>query len=370
MTAGQNSTSPMADGARTGKAGFPTPQPKAAVYFTKSANSGGGGGPNSFTMTNVQVNPGAGTIECMVRWGGYVGTGGLTAQFKFIGDHFEFLPATGSPTKKGVFCTDSSVPNIGQLYVTNTEFGFDAAGGGDTFAFDPATTFSNMSLTNSFFGSDSTTLVFKPGGNFAQVNWITNSYLGGNFHATGDVSRYLSMANNVTNSATIDGVWGRFSSSNDNFAALNDTAASGHIAIGNLITQAWTPVVQFGGVNSTRMTWTTKIGTMRSELAGGGFHRDFQYHRHGGVATEALRPERMTITGLPYTCSGNFFANPPVAQTGFAAGVGTATLLLSPASPAYVRVFKASSTGVATVTNPDITNTMSIYGTVTCGSAA
>ena len=115
------------------------------------------------------------------------------------------------------------------------------------------------------------------------------------------------------------------------------------------------------------MTWTTKIGTMQ-RTAGGGFTATFNITA-GGVATEASTGA-MTITGLPYTCSGNFFANRPVAQTGFAAGVGTATLLLSPASPAYVRVFKASSTGFATVTNTDITNTMSIYGTVTCGSAA
>ena len=342
-----------------------TPQPKAMVYITKSANSGAGGGPNGLTMTAVQVNPGGGTTECMVKWGGYVGTGGQTAQFKFIGDHFEFLPPTGSPSKKGVFCTDSTVPNIGQLYVAQSEMGFDGTGGGDTFAFDPATTFSNMSITNSFFGTDSTTLTFLPGGSNATTNLITNSYLGGNFTATGDPSRRLTLANNIMNGMTVTGTWARFASVNDNFANLTDGAARGQISIVNPLAPVWTPQVQFGGVNST-MTWTTLSGA-RQRTANGGFTASFDIIAGGGTET-ATGP--MTITGLPYTCAGNFSSTPPYSQSGFAAGVGTVTLLLNNSSPAGIRVFKAASTGFATVNNTDVTNALNLYGTVTCGAAS
>ena len=345
--------------------GVLSPQPKAMIYITKSAQSGSGGGPNSLTMVNMQVNPGGGTTECMVRWGSYISSpAGQTAQFKFIGDHFEFLPPTGSPSKKGVFCTDSTVPNVGQLYVAQSEMGFDGAGGGDTFAFDPATAFSNMSIANSFFGADSTTLTFGPGGSNAGTSSITNSYLGGNFTATGDATRRLNLTNNIMNGMTVTGTWARFTSVNDNFVNLTDGAAHGQISIINPVAPVWTPQVQFGGVNST-MTWTTLNGA-RQRTPNGGFTASFNIIAGGGTETAT---GAMTITGLPYTCSGNFSATPPYAQGGFAAGVGTVTLLLNNSSPAGIRVFKAASTGFAAVANTDVTNTLSLYGTVTCGSA-
>ena len=355
----------ITDGRWGSNGGSPATAPKDIIYITKSVPSGGGGGPNSLSMVNVQVNPGGGTVECMVRWGGFVGTGGQAQYWKFIGNHWEFLaPAPGSPAKKGVFCTDNTVPKLNSLYVSNTEFGFDLAGGGDVFALDPVTAVESLKIDNSYLSGDSTTLVFNAGGADSTANTISNSFLGGPLHLTGNSTRSLLMSNDITGAMTLDGTWRRFYSFGQITSAINDGAARGAIAIANIATTAWTPVVKFGGTPAT-LAYTG--GGLMQRTANGGFWGTFNMVGPGSGTEGAVG--NILITGMPYKCASGWVANPPWTQAGMAAGVGTLNLLFDSVDPVGIKIYKNTGAGFAQTTNADYTNAVNISATVSCNTA-
>jgi len=341
------------------------PPPKAALYLTKTVTGGGGAGPNSLVMANVQVNPGGGTVECMVKWGGWVDTTGSIRQFKFIGNHWEFLaPAAGSPAKKGIFCSDSTVPTISQLYIVDSEFAFDQVGGGGVFDLDPATRLQELYITNSQLAADHTTLTFG-GGTAAETNHISHSFLGGPLNLTGASGSWLSLIDTAHGTSNVTGTWTQLSVVSPIFNTWNDTTARGSIsfvASGNR-NFAWTPVVKFGGVTSTR-TWTG--GGLTQRTSTGGFWGVFTLNAGAGTETAT---GAMTVEGLPYTCAAGFTARPAFIQNNLAAGIGQVNFKPNSNSPVAIVVTKNGSTGYVSLDAADITSTTQLQGEVECRTA-
>ena len=131
------------------------------VYFTKTTSSGGGG-PNTFTMTNTQVNPGGGGSACMVSLGNYTGTGGVQEIFDFQSVHFENSAAayTGSSTNRGIFCSDSTVSYIRELNVSGSQF--NNSGGEPLFVLNSATAQEMWDFEGSYFICSATNLTLNP----------------------------------------------------------------------------------------------------------------------------------------------------------------------------------------------------------------
>jgi hypothetical protein len=336
--------------------------PKAMVYITKSTDAGAGGGPNSLVMTNVQVNPGDAYVECMVLWGGETGTGGQTRYFRFIGNHWEFrAPPPSAPAKKGIFCSDSTVEYLGQLQVTDSSFQFDDIGGGGVFNFDPATSIHELSITNSYLAADFTTLNLGPGNTPATASFISNTFLGGPLTLVGRSDSYLSLTNTVHANINLSGTWGQLSLVNPIFATLTDTAR-GNVSYSGSRNQAWTPVIKFGGVTSTR-TWNS--GGITARTANGGFITTVVVEATGGTETAS---GNMTITGTPYTCSAGFGVAPVTTEIFTASGVGQVLFGMDGSSPAVLYPVKngAAGTGYVNLTPADIITGTRLEATVEC----
>ena len=290
------------------------PTPKAAIYITHTQHGGAGAGPNTLVLTNVQVN--SQYVGCMVLWGGYQNLDGGQRIWKFIGDHFEFLGVyPGNPAnKRGVFCSDSTVPAITELYTTDSTFTFDNAGGGGVFNLDPATNLAMAGINNSWFGGDGTTLVLPTGGLAGNANRFTNSYFNGPTTITGDASQYFNSSNNIFGVLTLNGTWGRFTSSFDTTTNFIESAARGNIFIVGARAQLWTPVITFGGTPST-LAWATSGQVTRT--ATGGFTATFSINGPG-TGTEGSTGN-VAITGLPYKCV-NFWTGAPLWTANLMAG--------------------------------------------------
>jgi hypothetical protein len=89
------------------------------AYFTLTKTVGSGGGPNTVTYDGVHMNPGDGGVACAFRWGGFTGSGGTQQQFQIVNSPDIEYGYSGSYPSTGVFCSDSTVSSIRQLWFEN-----------------------------------------------------------------------------------------------------------------------------------------------------------------------------------------------------------------------------------------------------------
>ena len=264
------------------------------VYATKTVAGGAGTGPNGIVFDSMQVNPGNKTVGCAFRWGGFVGSpGGGYGANKIVNSHIEVLSGSGytGSASRGMFCIDSTVPNLPGLFVTNSDFNEDGSKSMPFFNIDTAVPWNNeWKFANSYLCSASSTLTMQvfTGGHPATFN---GDYICGSIaFIAGDTSAVMSLANNTFGSYSVAGQWLSLSLSG-NRGPLTDTATGG-IFESNQLQQAWTPaLVASGGGTIT----TSAVAGTWTRLPNGGVWAYFTINVSGvDSATGTL-----SITGLP-----------------------------------------------------------------------
>lgn len=344
-------------------------QPKAVVHFTKTGTEGAGGGPNTFTMIGTQINANT-AIGCDLLWSGFIDNTGTVAEFRFTDVHMEFgaVTYTGGG-QHAIFCTDSSVATLNQLWVRDSSFNTGSGSyAGDVFALDAATKPQKMRIEGSEFIASAMTLALPAGGSAVNANRIEgNSFnlVSGGCALTGNASQYFTFKDNSCGaSLSLTGAWGLASFDNNIFApltALTDTA-TGHISWKHTTTYNWTPVLNFGGA-SVGVTYSSQSGLV-SRTSDGGFEGAFTIT----LASKGSSTGAATITGLPYGCSSGQAFSPARSYSGISASAGV-VLGLDSSIPSIITLSSPGATGYTAVADTAFTNTSSIFGAFKCNSA-
>lgn len=94
--------------------------------------TGGGPGPNTLTLSNVQMNDGSYNPNCAIAWKGLTTAPPYTTEFKFK-IHMEFTGQSTDPLGHSVFCSDSTAGNINNLTLTDSTI-VDFDGNSSVFA--------------------------------------------------------------------------------------------------------------------------------------------------------------------------------------------------------------------------------------------
>jgi hypothetical protein len=179
------------------------------VYITHTTTTGSGGGPNTIMFDDYHFNPGgSGGVACAINFGGWTGSGGGQNEYRFTNDHFEWHTYTGVATQ-GIFCSDSTVPQISQLFVSNMA----GSTGGLTvpgFSLNSLTSLNQVFFENNVLPCSSITLSPTPasGVSFNSVHFSNNNGcssasftangLGNTFYSNGNQWGGLTLAGNYS----------------------------------------------------------------------------------------------------------------------------------------------------------------------------
>lgn len=341
---------------------------KDFIYQTLSTVVGGGGGPNTITFDDFPfVTAAMAPNACAFRWGGWTGSGGVQGETRLTDDHFE----THVPIA-GVFCSDSTVPAIKNLYVTNmVSATFNGTSWGPLFALDPKTALVAAHFTDDDFdncGAGGFTLAPTPasGPSFSGVSFEGSTFCGPpNFTSNGVGANTLSFSNNPSvGLLTIAGSWGDFEAFGNDITLLEDGAASGHIAVANAIPRTWNPVLNFS-TPPTGMVVATAGNVQRTATGGFTASVDIIVSNPGSGGSGPA-----TVTGLPYSCitpfagttTATMYATPMTGLTGPPeASVGSGT------TPP-INLYQTASTGTGTtpLTWANFVSGSTLSFTVTC----
>lgn len=337
------------------------------VYSTRTTLGGGGDGPNTLVIDDVQMNPGGRAVGCAFRWGGIAFTTGGFGANKISNSHIEVIGSsyTGSASR-GFFCTDSTMPIVPELQVSNSDFADDSAAPKTmpVFNFDPASKFGNGGMIqfvgNKFQNAPTTLSVHNELFNFGPTfdnNWFFEPVI----FTAGDPSATAMVSNNIFwQGYTIDGQWLSLKFSN-NIGAMTDTASGNVYGSGDTL-RSWTPTLTFGG-NSVGITYSVQTGSVQRASGGGYLAQASIVLTSKGSSTGAAQ-----IANFPYNCSLPT-ANPPSVLQNMSGLTGSVQVQgLSPLTTASFVQFTA--TGVAALQDSNFTNTSAINITLECGLAS
>lgn len=330
---------------------------------------GAGGGPNTITLDDVQLNSSAG-MACAFNWEGFTGSGGVTTETRLANVHTEFHSYTGSH-KRGIFCSDSTVPLIQQLYVTNMLSTVGGAGTVPVFNFDPLTALKQVYFSNNTLGCSSSNITLAPtpasGPSFEDVHFSNNTGCSSASFTSNGVGNNIMFTNgNRWNGLTIAGSWLNLNMINDDIGASLIDTATGHVAFSNsLRLKPWTPTLTFGGA-STGITYSTQSASV-ARTPTGGFYATFSITLTSkGSATGAAQ-----ITGIPFACGSGFgSANLGAGSTSLSGLTGAVSFAMNGGAGSPLSVVQSSAGGVANLTDTSFTNTTTINGTVSCGTTS
>jgi hypothetical protein len=342
------------------------------VFQTLTTAVGGGGGPNGLMLEGVQMNVGSGGgIGCGFRWGGFTGSGGLQLETRISNSHLEFHSYSGAATQ-GLFCSDSTVPLIKQLYVSHLESSTGSAGTVPVFNFNSATALNQVYFSDNTLGCNNSILSLAPapasGAALSDVHFSNNTGCSSASFTSNGVGANSLFTNGNTwgSNLTIAGSWQNLNMSGDFYSGTLTDTATGHVSFANSFrTISWTPTLNLGGA-TTGITYTTQTGTV-ARTPTGGFYATFSIVLSSkGTATGAA-----TITGLPYTCGSASYAAPVSTGSGNFTGLtGAPTLLMTASAGSTINIVQSSATGQSQLIDTSFTNTTTINGVVTCGSTS
>ncbi len=332
---------------------------KDFVYQTLTTTVGVGGGPNTVLIEDVQMNPGSGGgVACAFRWGGYTGSGGVQGETRLTNLHVEWHSYSGSATQ-GVFCSDSTVPTIADLFVDSM---LTATSGLTVplFALDPATTPSQWFFAHNQFGCSGVTLnTGAPSSSGASnLHFDHNDFCGSVSFTAGNSNATLFATGNSDGALTLAGQWAALSIA-DSFTGLSDSA-TGHVAMGQVNPESSTPSLKFGGAN-TGITTSTDTGGFARTTEGGYIGYAAITLTSKGTATGAA-----TITGaIKYCASGAMGAAVQVAS-GFTGLTGVLQAVIDASTTNQIDLVQSGSSGVSAVTDANFTNMTSLQVSVEC----
>jgi hypothetical protein len=335
------------------------------VYFTLTGAYGPTAGPNTVELFGMQWNT-WGSVGCAVRWGGYTGSGGLRTLFRITNVHAEWAQAyTGSNTT-GFFCSDSTVPNITALWVTNNDFAVTPPGAAALFNLNAATKVRKWRISGNWFGGTiGSSLTVSTDRNSSDKSYFINNEFPYSLTLTAGSNSYLSLiGNEFGNALTLAGAWNDFSSTGNTITSGFVDTATGSVAMadGKNIVQTWTPVLSFGGA-SVGVTYSTQQGEIWRTASGGFAGRySILLSSKGSSTGNAL------ISGIPYVCANQATGYVPNTIASFTGLTGAVYAALSGGNT--IIPLQSGTGGGAVLTNAVFTNTTQIVGTFSCGTAS
>lgn len=359
------------------------------IYGTNTSCTTGGCGPNTIGFQNYNFITNGG-VSCFMNIGGISGSaGGIIGEFRFTDDHVEFHDAASAP--QGLFCTDSSVPLLQDLYVTNMVTSTFQTGGASG-AFMPLfhlnsntavkeVHFSNGSFDNCFYTSSPNMALLDPtpvsGSAVMDVHFDHNDLCGGlSVTSNGVGTNTFYSSGNASGPRLIAGAWSDLESFGDNETSPLTDTATGNVAIGKAIPVTFTPALEFcnnlnASCSSTGITYSTDTGSY-TRTADGGFTINFDIVLAGNTAGSGASS---AIGNLPsgLACAAQYIGN---ASVPFASGFASASIVppvtayFNPnTTPSQITLGQGSTTattaGQAIPYSAWVTNT-TIIGSIHC----
>ena len=334
------------------------------VYFTKTGTLGAGGGPNTVQFDHIQFNPGsAGSgVQCAIRWGGWTGSGGTPGLYWFTNDYFEWHTDHGGT--QGIFCSDSTVPTISQLFVVNSV----TSNSGTTtpiFSLDPATTPIQWWLSHDLLGGSGATLhTGHPGSQVnGQIHLDNNTFGGGTSIIADDNKSEVFSTGNHYGVLTISGPFGHLSMIGDEWASGYTDTATGNITATATFGQTFTPHLRFNSVEPADIAYGARSGAW-SRNAKGGFDVSVSITlTNKGTANAG---DLASIAGWPLACASGLEGAPMQSATGFTGLTGAPQAFMSGTAAG---ISQSTATGIAQIPYSSFTNTTSFSITLRCGKA-
>ena len=238
--------------------------PTAILHFTRSTATGGGGGPNTFTMIGTHINPGGSghlVPGCLMSWDSFASPSGISAEYRFDNMRIEVYGTYTGAGKTGVICSDSTVPYINQFWIHNSSIAFDT-GNYQMFNIDPATSIQGWHFDGNSFTASQMSLTIPNGGAAPDEN--VNRFTNNTFNMpsgtilTGQSARFVSYGNWWGTSLDLEGTWTNATFGAERWYTTFTDNASGYISWTTPIMLSWTPVVQY---QAAQFTGTISGGT-------------------------------------------------------------------------------------------------------------
>lgn len=328
------------------------------VYQTRTGAIGAGGGPNTMTFDGVQFNTGSGGVGCAFNWGGFTGSGGLSGIFKLSNSHVEWHSYAGAG-KTGVFCSDSTVPKIQTVQISNSDISQPYV----AFNLDPLTALQKFYITGSNIDCASTTLAPTPASGYSMQDvHIANSafFCPLSITVTGAGNTFSSVGSKY-GAWTIAGPWASFQSVGDYSSSFTSASATGKVNANPATNVSWTPILNFGGATTGNVQTQSGLWQRTPE---GGFRAYFLIT----LTTKGSATGNATITGLPVTCASSP-SSIPLTSGSTMTGVTGVPLAKTNGSSATVSLQQAVGTGLANLTDANFANGTVIAATVRCETA-
>lgn len=356
------------------------------IFGTNTACTTGGCGPNTINFENYNFITNGG-VSCFFNLAGNQHpTDGVVAEFRFLDDHVEFHDAATAPA--GLICTDSTIPLLANLYVTNMLTASFQAGGAagsylPLFSLNSNTAlnevhFSNNSFDNCTYSGGPNMALIDPspasGAAVSNTHFDSNDFCSGiSVTSNGVGSNKFLSTGNIGALSNIAGSWADFESMGDGLQAGFTDTATGHVAIGSSYMKAWTPVLQFctgSSCSGSGITYSTDSGSY-SRTSDGGFTETFAIVLLTNTAGSGTSTE---ITGEPagLACTA---ANIGSGSIPYVSGFASASISvpLQPywnpnVSPVSIGVQQAaaSATGYAPIPYSAWVAGSTIYGSIHC----
>lgn len=331
------------------------------VYFTLTTAVGGGGGPNTILFDDYHFNPGNGGVGCAVNWGGWTGSGGLQLEYRFTNVHFEWHNYTGAGTQ-GLFCSDSTVPLIQQLYVSHME---SSTGGTSTpaFSLNSATALKQWFFDNNVFGCTSLTLAPSPasGAAFNSVHFTNNNGCNGStFTSNSSGNDTLFLNGNQWASLSIGGSWAGLNIYGDYFANNLTDTATGSVSWGAFPPAAgsWTPTLAF---SSGSVTYSLQSGRWYRTPTGG-LHARFAITLSGASSPSG----NVTVTGFPKNCTTSGASAALQTGSGFSSVTGPVFMNFVGGNAATINLQQANAGAWSQLTGANLTSSTTLAGDLEC----
>ncbi|MFL5279693.1 MAG: hypothetical protein ACJ8AW_01505 [Rhodopila sp.] len=249
----------------------------------------------------------------------------------------------------GTVQANQPITGIGISAGTMITSGITGTGGAGTYSINNSQTVASTGIAGSAAAG------------FKDVHFH-NSWMCGPVTLTANGSGNTMYTSNTNwNTVNLSGPWLFFGATDNYWLGVNDTA-TGHISVTNPYDWTWSPALQFGGA-STGITYSTQSGYVTRNANGG-----FDAYYYIALTSKGTATGTATISGLPLTCSNGPDEQPMRTATNLASLTGAAMAGTTGGS-AVINLHQTATTGLAALTDANLTNTSTISGRVSCMQA-